>query len=285
MEISHPLQTDSIHSVSLFWQDLLSPTLNNLIELSTNEVHLWYCQIPQIPQTPQVSQISAAFEVPHIPDLNEHPFQLLNLLEKTLSPDEINRLNRFKFQKDKASYILGRGGIRHILSRYLHVKPHALAFDYGEFGKPYLKNKDFSLQFNISHSGSHIVYAIANNNDVGVDIECCRADLDFLSVAREFCSSQELSKLSQLRSRELISAFYRCWTLKEAFVKAIGLGLHFPIKEIEMDFLSNTKNFIAWEKDLWKIEEIFAFSNQEIMAAIAMPAEASVSTNYYLNFL
>src|SRR5882757_8359260 len=88
---------------------------------------------------------------------------LLNQLPKfigTLSSDELDRANRYRFDKDRQRFVIGRGLLRHLASRYLNISPNELSFVYGPFGKPSL-GADHPLEFNVSHSGNLIVYAFA----------------------------------------------------------------------------------------------------------------------------
>lgn len=245
---------------------------------------------------------------PHDPVLNSHEIHLwhallpldkkiLDKLKKSLSEEELSRLERFRFNADKERYILSRGGIRDLLSRYLNKAPHEIQFFYSKLGKPYLSsstNHSTPLQFNISHSGNYVLYAIANNVPVGIDIECFKYEMDFLAVAKEFCTARELAKLSSLPCNEQCLAFYRCWTRKEAFIKAIGQGLYFPTNQVEVNFVPDEKpkflhiqaNSVEpeeailfranekkyWEMESWKIEEITL--NQDCVASLVIPKNA-----------
>lgn len=180
-------------------------------------------------------------------------------LQKHLSQDEQQRFNQFHFEKDRTNYRIARGGLRDIIARYINRSPSTIDFHYTEFGKPYLNN---DLYFNLSHSANCILYAVSNCAHIGIDVEYNRMDIDFLSVAKQFCSEQEHIKLSKSAPKDLPIAFYRCWTRKEAFLKATGYGMHFPLKQVEVSFLPfeevkllNIMNKIP-KNGLWQLEEV-----------------------------
>lgn len=118
-----------------------------------------------------------------------------------------------------------------ILARYLGVDPSAVAFE-DKKGKPQLKQSD--LQFSVSHSGEYAVIAVSKKIPVGVDIEYTKRSVDFQAIAKRFFAPGEYEALNHLTSASKIEAFYRCWTRKEAFVKADGAGLSYPLSDFEV---------------------------------------------------
>jgi 4'-phosphopantetheinyl transferase len=116
------------------------------------------------------------------------------------------------------------------LGRYLATPPGHIRFVYSAFGKPDL-SPDFGsrLTFNLSHSAGLALIAIAAGSSVGVDLEYLRAQSEYAEVARRFFSAAEVGQLNALPSDLYAEAFFRCWTKKEAYVKACGLGLALPL--------------------------------------------------------
>lgn len=153
--------------------------------------------------------------------------ELLASLVLPLSPSERERAGSFQLAPARQEFLAARGWLRLLLSRYLGVDPAELSFETQAGGKPYLRHPDpLGLRFNLSHSGQVVVFAIAYGRDVGVDVEEVRPDFDFTLVAERFFSEQEQRALQQMPpgpSRR--NAFYRAWTLKEAYLKGIGAGL------------------------------------------------------------
>lgn len=148
-------------------------------------------------------------------------------LEATLTADEVARARRFYLPKDRDRFIVGRGLLRSILGRYLHLEPGQLRFRYGPHGKPSLAvgfNQD-GLRFNASYSGGLGLYALAQGREIGVDVEWIRPDFPGSEVADRFFSRRELATLGSLPADKRQEAFFACWTLKEAYTKGIGEGL------------------------------------------------------------
>ena len=220
-----------------------------------------------------------ASSIPHLEDKTVHIWRLtLPVPEKTieefknvLSPDEILRIKNFHFKPDREQYIASRGGLRNILSHYLNIEPQNICFSYTNYGKPYLDCTD--LTFNTSHSGKFIIYAITRKACIGIDIEQLKSDLDFLSLAKTIFSEEEYIKFVMIPPHDKPLAFYRYWTRKEAYLKAIGIGLHYPLNQVQVSFLSTEKPKLLSaqlhhsEPHLWQLEEILL--DQNCVAAIA----------------
>jgi 4'-phosphopantetheinyl transferase len=120
---------------------------------------------------------------------------------------------------------------RLVLARELRLRPEALVFTLRDGGKPDVVNSS-DLHWNLSHSGEHAVLAYAYGRDVGIDIERVR-DLDVRQLAERFFTSREAAALSALSGDEQRDGFFRCWTRKESFVKALGNGLSIPLDAFE----------------------------------------------------
>src|SRR5207237_1874899 len=117
--------------------------------------------------------------------------------------------------------------LRKTLAEYLSVRPHDLSFTYGPFGKPALPPRldGTRLEFNLSHSGDMAVLAISRGPAVGVDVEQVIRVSELDSIASRFFSASEKAALNAVPAHARDSAFYSCWTRKEAFLKALGDGL------------------------------------------------------------
>jgi 4'-phosphopantetheinyl transferase len=149
-----------------------------------------------------------------------------------LGDSELARAACFRHERDRLRFIAGRGGLRHIISCYLGVPAKRLAFTVNAFGKPRLSARQPPLHFNLSHSGDMAVLAVSDRYHVGVDIEeilPLRED-----VAGRFFSAMERHALGLMPPEKYLGAFYRCWTRKEAFVKAHGAGLSFPLDAFDV---------------------------------------------------
>jgi 4'-phosphopantetheinyl transferase len=154
-----------------------------------------------------------------------------------LSADERDRANGFQFDHVRSAFIQGRLFLRRMLARLLARAPTELEFRSIANGKPTLANSD--LAFNLSHSGGEAVLAVAGTGPVGVDIEVVSEARDLLGLADRYFSPDESKRLRQLPEAERVSAFYRCWTRKEAFIKALGEGLSRPLDSFSVAFEPN----------------------------------------------
>lgn len=161
----------------------------------------------------------------------EQPQDVLEKFRGTLEADELQRASRFHFDKHRNSFVAARGFLRRVLSRYLDAKPEALRFSYGEYGKPAL---DGTLHFNMSHSHGLALLAITEGRQIGVDVEHIRADFATEDIARHFFSHSEVESFGRLQKEEQVAAFFRCWTRKEAFIKATGRGLSQPLDAFDV---------------------------------------------------
>lgn len=148
-------------------------------------------------------------------------------LEQSLSDDELKRAYRFVFMKDRNRFIAGRGILRAILGLYLKKEPGQLRFYYSLNGKPELigENSDEELNFNVSYSNYHILYAVSLNRRIGVDIEFIHPDFADEQIVKGFFSIQEADKFLSLPKKIRKEAFFTCWTRKEAYLKATGKGI------------------------------------------------------------
>jgi 4'-phosphopantetheinyl transferase len=159
-------------------------------------------------------------------------------LRRILSPDERARADRFHFEVDRRRGIIGRGYLRLLLGQILDMPANALQFQYDEFGKPGLiPAQQGTLQFNLSHSGEQILIAITTSRAVGVDVEQIRTDLDPDGIATQFFSAGEREILASLPEPARYLAFFTCWTRKEAYLKAKGVGLSLPLDQFDVSFL------------------------------------------------
>lgn len=191
--------------VNKFWE----PPPAHLI-LPVREVHVW----------------RASLDVPD---------SYVQSLERTLSTEELKRAGRFYFEAHRRDFTIGRGLLRSILGLYLDVAPDRVSFFYNAYGKPLLR--DEVIHFNLSHSGRMVIYGISCGRKIGVDIERTRTDFDCEQLAEKFLSDRECAMLQTLPHELRHHGFFNCWTRKEAFIKAIGQGVSFPLKQFDVSLL------------------------------------------------
>ena len=175
----------------------------------------------------------------------------LGALARLLSPDEQARAARFLREADRHRFVAAHGGLRQLLGQYLSRSPAALEFSIGEFGKPAVADADAgrALSFNLSHAGDWIVVAFAAGPPVGVDVEPIRRDLDFMTIARAQFSPEEVTALTAEAPGAQLDAFFRCWTRKEAYLKARGQGLAYSLREFSVAFGTESRPALRWVAD------------------------------------
>lgn len=154
----------------------------------------------------------------------------LRCLRQWLSHDELAKAERFHWDLDRARYIAGRAALRCVLADRLGCSPTAIRFSYGRNGKPMLEGGQEHVEFNIAHTGGDAVIALADDAAIGVDIERLRPIADVESLSSLVFSDVERRELELAPNPA--SAFLNGWTRKEAYVKALGLGLTAPLREI-----------------------------------------------------
>ena len=167
----------------------------------------------------------------------DHTADIVERLRQLLSADEQVRASRFHFERDRQHFVVGRGCLRIIISRYLKIPPAEIQFSYGINGKPQLATSNALIQpfhFNLAHSGSLALYAFTRVGEIGVDLESIRPDFTGDDIARRFFSPREVASLNELSPELRHAAFFNCWTRKEAFIKAIGIGLSLSLDQFDV---------------------------------------------------
>ena len=160
------------------------------------------------------------------------PTSSIQLLEKSLSTDEADRAARFYFPADRNRYIISHGSLRTILALYLHCEPEQFSFLVNAYGKPSLDGEH--LEFNLSHSGDLALIAITRERKIGIDVEKVRAGISAEIIGGHYFSKAEMTELQALSPEEREAAFFLCWTRKEAYIKAQGMGLSLPLESFDV---------------------------------------------------
>jgi 4'-phosphopantetheinyl transferase len=168
-----------------------------------------------------------------------------------LSDDEIERAQRYRFERDRGRFVAARAFLRRKLAEQLSVSPRELAFVYGQFGKPGLSHRWTSdmVEFNLSHSEGMAILAITRGLTVGVDLERIPHVPDLQPLASRFFSAHEIAALNALPPEARDIAFYCCWTRKEAFLKALGNGLAHPLDSFDVSLDEDRPGILAIRGD------------------------------------
>ena len=209
------------------------------IELPADEVHLWRVDLEAM--RPDESR-----------------------WQKVLSSDESTRASRFHFPGDRQRFVASRALLRTILASYLATDPASLSFCYSKKEKPSLETAraDSDVTFNVSHSGGIALFAFTRRREIGVDVERVRRDFDLEAIARRFFSAHEQRQLAAAPDEKRFEAFFRCWTRKEAYIKATGEGLSLPLHQFDVSIAAQDRNALLStrpddsEAALWSLREI-----------------------------
>ncbi len=148
-------------------------------------------------------------------------------MSKLLDDDERQRAARFRFASDRTQYVVAHGLLRTILARCVSEAPERLRFETGRWGKPSLSEPvaQRSVEFSLSHSGDYILIAAALDRIVGADVERWAPDIRHDELAESCFSQAERAELAGLPDGDKAAAFFAGWTRKEAYVKALGVGV------------------------------------------------------------
>ena len=176
------------------------------------------------------------------------PAQLPSLLS-LLSPEERERAARFRFPRGYRRFIVSHAALRDILARYLSRAPQSLLFETNAYGKPFLAGDDSWLHFNLSHSGEWALVAVTSLGPVGVDVEQVRDDFSGEAIARRFFSPSEVEAFLALPPELRTQGFFSCWTRKEAFIKAVGMGVSFALDGFAVSLHPDEQPRVLWVRD------------------------------------
>ncbi len=200
------------------------PAVSTVPPLQSNEVHVWRASL-------------------------EEPPCCLETLLRTLSPDERQRAERFHFPRDRRHFIAGRGMLRLLLAGYLGQGPGEIQFCYNPQGKPRLCLDRGDLRFNLAHSQGLALYAFSRGRELGIDVERIRSDFDGEQLAQRFFSPRETAGLVSLPAQRRREAFFSCWTRKEAYLKATGLGLSLALDRFDVSLAPAAAALLATRHD------------------------------------
>ena len=179
-------------------------------------------------------QLGAAVHVWRV-SVRQTPQQLRDAAEM-LSDTEHIQARRFRQPADRDRYVAAHGALRIILGRYLNEVPAQIRFVSGAQGKPGLapEFQASGLRFNLAHSGDWALLAVTGRREVGVDVEQFRPLPEAAPIAERHFAPEELAALADLTTDERPAVFFHIWACKEAFIKATGLGLSYPLREFSV---------------------------------------------------
>jgi 4'-phosphopantetheinyl transferase len=209
----------------------------------------------------------------------EPPIRHVAYLRDVLDGEERARADRFVFDRHRRWYVAAHGLLRHLLGGYLGVAPEAVRFARARHGKPYLvcrarRDGADAIGFNLTHSGDTALIAVGVGRELGIDLEHVRRDRDVIGLAGRFFSPAEAAALKALPADHRVAAFYKCWTRKEAYIKACGTGLAMRLDSFEVSFEPGVPAALlrsargADEPHRWKLVELAVSPGFEAALAV-----------------
>lgn len=160
----------------------------------------------------------------------------ISFFSEVLSKEELDRAYKFLKPWHQQRFIIIHGVLRFLLASYLKTPPQTISFSTNEFGKPKVEGKNQSLEFNISHSHEIALLAFSADSKVGVDVELMRDNIETMEIAERFFSPAEREFIKNNQQPE---SFFKCWTAKEAYIKAIGEGLSRSLRDFSVNVENN----------------------------------------------
>lgn len=203
-------------------------------------------------------------------DLNPPDFCWPDPHDNCFAADELERAARFRFDRHRRQYLVGRERLRQILAGYTGVTAPEIVFAYGEYGKPQLAFPAVDVQFNLSNTHEMALVGVSRLEKIGVDLEYRDRHIwDVENLARSVFTEQEIGELDGYAADERLVPFLSGWTRKEAYLKGIGKGLALPLKGFSVA-LNNDEAAPAISATEWHLASFW--SAADYLSAVAFPA-------------
>ena len=189
-----------------------------IIKKLGNEIHVWLAELDQ-------------------------PQNVVDRFLGYLNWNEKKRISKFKTETLKKKQIVSKGLLKLLIAKYLNTEPQTVEFESNEYGKPFISPaiNPINLKFNISHSNRLGLYAFTTDHALGVDVEKIQ-ELENIYDLVDLCMSDfEKRWFLKLSPGIKTDVFYKFWTVKEAFIKAVGTGFSFPLANVELKIKSKNK--------------------------------------------
>ncbi len=220
----------------------------------------------------------------------EHLTEQLHRTCKTLlSNDEQVRLSKFVAEDAKLQFLIARSLVRTTLSRYSHRQPDEWEFVANSYGRPRLADGQSAspLHFNISHTTGMVACIVSSSEEIGVDVENIDREVNIQGLAKIIFSSAENLRFASAGENEQNELFFQHWTLKEAYIKARGLGMSLPLKAFRFEFEREESDAqIAFSDELsddpkrWRFKRFSPTKNHRLaIAASTLPDCSEIGVN------
>jgi 4'-phosphopantetheinyl transferase len=233
-----------------------APTL----DLTDNEIRLWCLPLTQVSWN-----------------------NLEQSAEQVWSPNERQRAAHFAFERDRRQFLAGRYLLRSALSTCAAVSPAAWRFRPDRYGKPQLDAPATApdLRFSVAHTPTMAAVAVALALRVGVDLECASRTGPWQDIASRYFAPEECRDLAALPEAEQRVAFFRLWTLKEAFLKALGTGLSTPLNTFRFELAPTQRPRVHFSPECtdsqkpWRFWLLASPPDQQLAVAVEHPVDRS----------
>jgi 4'-phosphopantetheinyl transferase len=196
-----------------------------------------------------------------------------------LSAQERRQCDRFHFPQDSHRYLVSHAMLRQVLSGYTELAPADLRFSRSTHGRPEIANSDIpGIRFNLTHTRGFAACIVTQSNECGIDAEKLDSRHHMTGIAQRMFSEEEHHQLEQLNGAELAEAFFSRWVLREAFVKAKGIGISYPTRKLHFDIQDDDEIRVRFDPGLDEGDSYWQFRllrpTEEHITAIALRSDS-----------
>jgi 4'-phosphopantetheinyl transferase len=208
--------------------------------------------------------------------------------ETVLNDNERSRLKNFRIEDARLQYLITRCLVRTALSCYVNKNPADWSFVKNQYGRPRLADEQVKepIHFNVSHTSKMVVCAFSRTEEIGIDVECVDRDMDHLSLAHQVFADSEIASLVSASDREKRELFFSHWTLKEAYIKARGMGLSLPMKAFSFELEDDSQKIyfsseLADDPQRWQFMRHSPTEQHRLAIAVSfMTDPVDININY-----
>jgi 4'-phosphopantetheinyl transferase len=199
--------------------------------------------------------------------------------EQLLSTPERSRAAAFRFNRHRRRFVFRRAMRRILLADIAGINATDLIFNESDHGKPRLVGADF--EFNTSHT-QDVGVIVTGDVPLGVDIEAVDRPMDYLQFAQRTFTKEEFLDINKERDDDLRLAFFNCWTGKESYIKALGLGLHKNLRSFSVQCTPGAVPGLRWDREIdgdlssWRFERVSTDNYVATIVAKSTVAQSSV---------
>jgi len=216
--------------------------------------------------------------------------EMLQRLTAILSEEELDRYRRFRFPADRHQYLVSHALVRRTLSSYMDLPPADWHFSHGEHGRPEICNPGIPpLRFNLTHTAGLVCCVVTLEDDCGIDAEKITARHATSGIAQRMFSEAECRELRRLEGQAHLKYFFTRWTLREAYVKARGIGISFPTRKLTFTVNNDNSVEVSFHPDIedrrdnWQLQLLKPTA--EHIAAIAIRRSSEIDKRVVARFI